>query len=157
MPRLTQQTFGIHVGIGKSAVAGLVKSGVVDLRQGMDRSRLRYIEHLREGAAGRAAEYGDLDLTAERARLARAQAIKVETENRMNDGELIPADVIEAKWTEMVAAMRAKLLALPTRIASVAMGASSLREVEDHARTEVFAALTELSTPTESPAAELDT
>ena len=111
----------------------------------MDKSRLRYIEHLREGAAGRGAEYGSLDLTSERARLARAQSEKVEMQNLEMRGELIPAGAVEAKWTEMAAAMRAKLLALPTRIASVALAATSLREVEDQARTEVFAALNELS------------
>jgi hypothetical protein len=46
----------------------------------LDKWRLAYCANLREVAAGRKSEAGGLDLTAERARLAKLQADKVEIE-----------------------------------------------------------------------------
>lgn len=71
--RLTQDSFGLHVGITQSIVSDLVARRVIDLTEGLEASTLKYIAHLREQAAGRAAA-GDLDLAAERARLAAEQA-----------------------------------------------------------------------------------
>jgi phage terminase Nu1 subunit (DNA packaging protein) len=60
----------------------------------MDEIRVRYIRHLRGIAAGRAAA-GGLDLATERARLAAAQAERVERANAVERGELTPTALLE--------------------------------------------------------------
>jgi phage terminase Nu1 subunit (DNA packaging protein) len=55
-------------------------------------------------------------LEAEKIRLARAQAEKVEIQNATSRGELIPAGDIEREWASIVRDLRATLLALPSRI-----------------------------------------
>lgn len=85
-----------------------------------------------------------LDLSKERARLAHHQANKVSLEEDTLRGKLVPVEEVKRNWCEMVAAARAKLLALPQRIAQVAVGGSSIREVEESARKEIYDALREL-------------
>lgn len=59
------------------------------------------------------------DLEAERARLTCAQADKAEIEAAELRGELLPADKVEETWIGIMADLRAKLLALPTKLARV--------------------------------------
>ena len=61
-------------------------------------------------------EPGQLNLSAERARLAAAQAERTELEVAQLKGELIPAGVILENWEPIVGAARAKVLAIPTKI-----------------------------------------
>ena len=74
-----------HLDLSVRSVSGLKRSGILpDAGRGANDltvCRKAYIGHLRETAAGRSAAYGTLDLTAERARLASAQALKAEREN----------------------------------------------------------------------------
>lgn len=88
----------------------------------------------------------------ERARLTHHQANKTALEERQLEGVLIPAVDVEAAWSDMVLAARAKLLALPGKLATVAVASTTLREIEDAARTEVYAALMELSRDETTPA-----
>ena len=91
------------------------------------------------------AEAGQYDLTAERARLAHHQANNEQLKECQARGELIPAEQVQSRWAAMVMAMRAKMLALPGRLASKAMTATTIREVEDYAREEIYFALDELA------------
>ena len=79
-----------HLDLSVRSVSTLKRAGVFPeaLRAGhdLDAVRVAYIRHLRETAAGRGAAYGALDLVAERARLAHAQAVKAERENAVADG-----------------------------------------------------------------------
>lgn len=86
----------------------------------------------------------ELDLTAERARLAHHQANKAHIESDVLAGKLVPAEDVERHWSEMVAASRAKLLSLPQRIAQVAVAGRTIREIEASCRQEVYDALNEL-------------
>ena len=61
---------------------------------------------------------GKLNLNDERAGLSAAQGNRVELEVATMRGELIPADVILETWEPIVGAMRAKILALPSKIKS---------------------------------------
>lgn len=81
----------------------------------------------------------------ERTRLTRAQADHEELKVQTLEATLIPADTVEQTWMDMALSMRAKLLGLPTRIAPKVMAATSLRDVEEFARQEIYAALDELS------------
>lgn len=75
----------------------------------------RYCEHLREIAAGRGGEAGVLDLTAERARLAKEQADAQAIKNATLRGELLPAADVERRWREVLAGVRSRMLAVPSR------------------------------------------
>jgi phage terminase Nu1 subunit (DNA packaging protein) len=58
-----------------------------------------------------------LDLSAERARLARAQADKTELELAELRGEHVRITDVTDAWSQHIAAVRAKLLALPSKAA----------------------------------------
>ena len=87
----------------------------------------------------------DLDLQQERARLAKEQADKYEIENQLTKGIVVDGEETRENWQEVAAAVRAKLLSLPVKIARVSLAAESLQEIEQAARDEVYQALNELS------------
>lgn len=78
-----------------------------------------YCEHIREVAAGRGGEGGVLNLTAERARLAKEQADAQEIRNAVLRGELIRADEAERAWGDHIRQARSAILAVPSRIRQV--------------------------------------
>lgn len=90
----TYERFGELVGVGKSTVAELVERGIILRGDTMHAWCLAYAGHLREVAAGRLAA-GDLDLAAERARLAKEQADKIAMQNAVTRNELAPVYLIE--------------------------------------------------------------
>lgn len=75
-----------------------------------------YVTHLRGIAAGRGGEDHVLELTAERARLAKAQADAQELKNAQARGDLIRAEEAERAWSDLLRQLRSRLLALPTRL-----------------------------------------
>lgn len=81
-----------------------------------DEARADYLRHLRETAAGRAAAAGDggLDLVAERARLAKAQADRQELELAVRRGQLVDAQDVRQRFAQLVTAAKTKLLGLPS-------------------------------------------
>lgn len=92
---LTQQGIADHLDLSQAAVSGLCADLGIDWRAtSLDDIRVRYIRRLREQAAGRFAA-GDLDLAVERARLAKAQADKIEMANAVTRNELAPVYLIE--------------------------------------------------------------
>ncbi len=143
--RLTQKQFADHVGVTRVVVTDLVQRGVVDLSYGLDDSRLKYIARLREQAAGRLGETdSDYDLGAERARLAFHQANKTEMEVAQLKGQLISGELVAATWQSMVAAAKARFLALPTQIANSVIAATDLQAVIDAVSVPIREALSEL-------------
>lgn len=86
-----------------------------------------------------------VDLTSERARLAKNQADKSEHELSILKGETIPIPEVGLHWQGMIMAMRAKLLSLPSKIAIVALEASSLTEIEEAATDLMYEALDEIN------------
>lgn len=79
-----------------------------------------YAAHLREVAAGRAAEVRDpdggevLDLATERARLAKAQREHVELRMARERGELVDAQTVRLGYASQVTAARNRLLGVPS-------------------------------------------
>lgn len=88
---------------------------------------------------------GKLDATQERARRDKESADKLAMENERTRGELVAVEDVERVWTDIAAAIRAVLLALPVRIAQVALGAGSMREIENAARAEIHGAMHNLN------------
>lgn len=102
-----------------------------------------YIKYLQDRASGRDVETHDAYL--ERARLLKAQADKTELEVKSLNGEVIPTDQAELLWSGLVAAFRAKMLALPSRCALRVMNLKTYPEIEGCLKEHVYEALTELS------------
>jgi len=142
MNRVTQADFGKAVGISGPMVSDLVKRGIIDLKRGMDQSILDYCANLREKAAGRSGN-GEYDLTDERARLAHHQANIAALDEEVKKKTLIPYDVVVARWQEITATIRAKLLSLPPQMAATC-AQSSKDEVEKESKRLVYQALNEL-------------
>jgi phage terminase Nu1 subunit (DNA packaging protein) len=81
----------------------------------------------------------------ERARKMKHDADLAEMEAAEKRGELIRADAVQRQWTDILASVRAKLLALPTKLASRTAPPDRLTVVEAEARKIVHEALTEMS------------
>ena len=60
---------------------------------------------------------GELNLTAERARLASAQANKVELDLEHRSGRLVDANEVFAEFSSVITAFRARILAVPVKAA----------------------------------------
>lgn len=85
------------------------------------------------------------DLGAERARLTKNQADKAELEVEELRGDLVRSSVIQFHWQAMVAALRSRLLGLPTTVATHIATPDKLQETQDLARTIVHEALNEIA------------
>ena len=95
-------------------------------------------------AISRAApDSGEFD--SQRERLAAAQAEKVEAENAVRRGFLADVRAVLAAWTDLIAAFRAKVLAIPTKLAPQLTNVSDPKRIADIIRGELYAALAELA------------
>jgi phage terminase Nu1 subunit (DNA packaging protein) len=101
-----------------------------------------YIRYLREHGS---TKNDAIDARRERARLLAAQADKVELELAILRADTIPAETVRAVWSKMLSACRARLLAVPTRVAGAAMAAASIQESETLVRELIYEALNELA------------
>ena len=87
----------------------------------------------------------DLDLTQERARLAILQQQKIELEIAELRGELVRVEKVEEQWIGTLAAMRAKLLALPAKLAIAVATPDRIQAVQDKSQALIYEALSELA------------
>lgn len=98
----------------------------------------------------------------QRERLAAAQAEKVETENRVRRGELMDAQEMIAIWSDVLAAVRAKFLSMPSKLGPQLVAIEDAGVIAERIREEVYAALSELADDSggdyedAAPAAEID-
>lgn len=84
------------------------------------------------------------DYEAERARFTFHQANSAEMEEQRKRRELIPAQEIRQAWADIVASARAKLLALPSRLA-FSCAEKSAGDLEKEAQSIIYEALNELA------------
>jgi len=87
----------------------------------------------------------DLDLDQQRARLASAQAERVEHENGVRRGELAHREEVVCFWTDCIGNARTKLLQLPSRLRGELPPAPTPAQVFDLARRLVHETLTDLA------------
>jgi terminase small subunit / prophage DNA-packing protein len=113
--KATQQTFATLVGVTRSAVVAAVSEGILTPGQSYKEWLLAYCKRLREMAAGRYSA-GDLDLTEERARLARAQSERIEMENAVKRGELAPIDTLRDAIIPAMTQISALMDAIPVKL-----------------------------------------
>ena len=71
------------------------------------------------------------DVKAEKARLTREQADRAARINRREEGELLPADMVEREWTDILAGIRSALLAVPARVGQAHPGHPSIMATLD--------------------------
>jgi phage terminase Nu1 subunit (DNA packaging protein) len=119
-----------------------VARGKYDLWQ----SIRNYIKYLQERKVNQwTGTEGEPDgYTQHRARLTKAKADKAEVEAALIKGTAHEAQAVSAVWSDMVANARAKLLALPTKLAAQLEG-MTIAERQSAIHTVVLQALTELS------------
>lgn len=91
---ISQRQFSDIIGVSEAAVSGMVKSCVITPGQSAGSWLKDYCAHLREVAAGRLAT-GDIDLSTERALLAKEQRLRIEMQNAVTRKELAPVFLIE--------------------------------------------------------------
>lgn len=85
-----------------------------------------------------------LDLSHERARLAREQADKIALENAVSRGELMPEAEVVSTWQLIITAARSKFLALPTKLAPILAPLTDPVLVQDKLTAAVHESLSEL-------------
>lgn len=110
-----------RLGLITRAVRDIAERGIIR-RHGRGKYRAAeatraYTERLRESAAGRGAGSAaeGLDLVAERARLARAQAERQELELAVRRQVLVNAEQVKAGFVSMVTTAKTRLLGVPSK------------------------------------------
>lgn len=98
-----------------------------------------YIKYLQGRAGEEKRAYAE-----ERTRLTKAQADKTEMELSLLKATTIPAAVVCTIWGRMTSAARARLLALPYRLAQAALSATEFAAIEAAASDLIAEALNEL-------------
>ena len=148
MPTLTD--LAEHLGLSRNSVSEMIRerklpsypTGKVDI----DECRLLYIDRLRMQAAGRLGDGdGDLDLTEERARKAKHEADRIEMQNAVTRGDLLPREDVDAAVMGAFARVRARVIGLPTKVAPMVVGMEVPAEIEVVVRKAVNEALKELA------------
>jgi phage terminase Nu1 subunit (DNA packaging protein) len=137
-----------HIGVTPKYVQDLINEGVIDRKDrgtyDINECRDAYIKKLREAAAGRA-NSGDLNLTDERARLAKEQADAKEMENSITRGELVYIEDVAKRVEVALSKVKIKILAIPTKVAPEAAAADDAKEVQALIERHIIEALNELA------------
>jgi phage terminase Nu1 subunit (DNA packaging protein) len=75
-----------------------------------------YSEHTRKALSGRGGEAMAMAAAKERARLAKESADRIAIKNSVARGDLVEARDVEGKWSAALRAIRAGMLAVPSRV-----------------------------------------
>lgn len=136
-----------HLNTSQQALSKLIDAGVIDKqprgKYDIDSVRTQYIKHFRAIASGRAAA-GDLDLGAERARLAKEQADAKEMENAIERGDLVYIELVAKEFETQLLKAKTKLLAIPSKIAAEVHASANVKEAKELIEQNMQDALSEL-------------
>lgn len=147
MKQPTKASIGRHLFMAPQRVGQLMADGALPDTGTLDDYRRAYITGLRKTAAGHQSADGALDLTAERAALARVQRERIEMENATTRGDLVRFEDVVTQWREEFSRARAKLLAMASKLAPLMVGVKTPAEAKGMIDTVVWEALNELSKP----------
>ena len=86
-----------------------------------------------------------LDLTAERARLAKEQADKTALENQEKRGRLVDIQPVRELWVRHISDAKMRLLSIPKKIAAPLANCKTVLQAEAVVEAAIYAALQELS------------
>tara|TARA_A200000159_G_scaffold28888_1_gene25530 strand:- start:952 stop:1452 length:501 start_codon:yes stop_codon:yes gene_type:complete len=145
----TQREVAEHLDLSTKRISELIRDGILPSKMGrsplnLDVCRIAYISYLRK-LGGYNKRSGGGDIAEEKTRLTKAQADKAELEVSELEGQLIPAQLVQDTWTNFVANARAKLLALPSKIAHQVIALDKYAEAELLIKENVHDALSELA------------
>ena len=133
-------------GVSVQALDGWFTAGCpVAQRDGQGRITKVDLAEMARWRIDRAATDNGNELDRERTRLTKAQADKTELELAELRAELVRAPLIEQHWQAMVAAMRAKVVAIPSKVAPQVAGPDDLNRVQELMQAVVFEALAEIA------------
>lgn len=118
---MTEAELAAFLGIVTSRIRTLHREGVM-VKAGRGRFDVRaslaaYLSRLRDGAVKGGGQVPD-DLKAEKLRLARQQADKLELANAAARGELVRNAAVEREWANVLRDVRSTMLAVPSRVGS---------------------------------------
>ena len=145
----TQREVAEPLDLSTKRISELIRDGILPSKMGrsplnLDVCRIAYISYLRK-LGGYNKRSGGGDIAEEKTRLTKAQADKAELEVSELEGQLIPAQLVQDTWTDFVANARAKLLALPSKIAHQVIALDKYAEAELLIKENVHDALSELA------------
>jgi len=137
----TISALGVEFDMSHRKVGRLLKN--VEPAKTRGKSKLYYIYQVAHILLG--VDSDDLDLTTERARLAKAQADKTELQLEIDKSELLAVADVERNWSVVTQSIRAKLLALPTTLSVelIDMNQSEIEAVLDTHITNILADISE--------------
>lgn len=134
-----------HLGVQQPTLTRLIKEGIIDKQDRgkyeIDAVRLQYLKHIRNLAGN---NNNNLELGAERARLAKEQADAKEMENAVERGDLVYIEKVARQFEQQLTKTRNKLLAAPTKVAAEAHAAATVKEVREIIEVAIIEALDEL-------------
>ena len=118
---MTEAEIAAFLGIATSQVRTKTRDGIL-VKDGRGRWNVReslqgYLSQLRDGAIRGGGQVPD-DLKAEKLRLARQQADKLELANAAARGELVRSADVEREWANVLRDVRSTMLAVPSRVGS---------------------------------------
>ena len=85
------------------------------------------------------------DFNAEKTRKEKAQADKIEMENSVTRGELVPAADVEKGWADILSRVKTRMMQVPYSCAMIIAGETDMSKIQDVMREHVRDALLELS------------
>ena len=138
---------GKVLGVSRASIANLATDGALP-RASRGEFNLAacvqaYIRHKLVKAG--ASDHNAKTLVVERSRLARAKADAAERDARVEAGDLIPADDIEAAWIATAGLIRTRILGVPKKIAPRVISLKTATEAEQLMGKELNAALAALA------------
>lgn len=124
----TQAEIAGHCDLSERQVRDLQKRlGLPSRDADLDTFRVAYIRHLRAVAGRHQVEDGGLNLTQERAMLARVQREKLEIETARLRGQVVDVAEVEKEAFELGRMTRDRILAIPDRLSAVLASTTSER------------------------------
>lgn len=128
----------------------LVAAGIVTKADGkgydLDTVRREYLGYLDRSMLGRASKPDDLDPVAERARKDAEMADRLALQNAQTRAELAPVSLFHQTFTDVFAVVRARITAMPDRLARPLVGLTEATEAKAILMRGAEHALTELAT-----------
>jgi len=150
MPFYPSETIAKVLKLTPRHVTRLAEQGVIPLPNSDGKYDLvpcvqAYIEFLRMRHGGSKSVKSAQKFSAERARLYEMKADIAEVERARLVGDLVSAEEVETVWTDLVAVAKARMLAIPSKMAPRLALISSPTKIRELLDSELSAALGELA------------
>ena len=130
-------------GVSVQAIDGWINRGCPCEKRG--RSLNFYLPEVVQWRYSQDEDGAKLDLTAERARLAKEQADKTAMDNAKLRGEMIPVAAVRELLERILIVFKTHILAIPSKLAPLVLGLKTTAEARDAIDEHLHGALNELS------------